>query len=362
MAYVSQLKIKTRVFTGPSKGPWGRWTFVQAVLALSIVFIGAASISAQDLGALAGEERARKQAEPPHEVHVYTNDDLARPKILVPEDDSKIRNEQVTPEPSAAKSVHEEARQTVPPPAPLEGIAKIGTEQVAPEADNSAAPLAEAAQPDSPPAPLGDIARRYREQKLAGQLHAQVEAQPSRSSHVYTNEDLARPTILTPEDHEVFEAAQKKLIPAMEQKALEIGVMEQGQFGLSLGDIARLHRRQVPIPQISQPNRFPLLLGMTAFGAPAIAKSVIRPPLRVSHGVTRVVRPVSGKFRLRRTAQRLTRTENLADQTITVKPGDTLWSLARQYLGQGNRWRELQKSNSRNRDPHYLRIGSQIRI
>jgi hypothetical protein len=65
MAYVSQLKVKTRVIVGPLNGTRGRWTFVQAVLALSLIFFGAASISAQDLGALAREERARKQAEPP---------------------------------------------------------------------------------------------------------------------------------------------------------------------------------------------------------------------------------------------------------------------------------------------------------
>jgi hypothetical protein len=81
MAYVSQLKVKTRVFVGPSNGTRGRWAFVQVASALTLIFIGAANISAQDLGALAREERARKQAEPPHEVHVYTNDDLARPKF-----------------------------------------------------------------------------------------------------------------------------------------------------------------------------------------------------------------------------------------------------------------------------------------
>jgi nucleoid-associated protein YgaU len=264
----------------------------------------------------------------------------------------------VTPEPAAAKSAPEEAKQTVPSPAPLEDIAKIGNERGAPEPAKFIAPLAESAQPDSPPVPLGDIARQYREQKLAREKQARVDAQPPRSSHVYSNEDLARPTILTPEDHEVFEAAQKKLPPAVEQKAPEIEAMEQSHFSPSLGDIARLYRRQVPIPQITQPNRFPLLLGMTAFAAPSLARSVIRPPPRVR----RVVSRASRKFRLRRTAQRLTRTENLADQTITVKPGDTLWSLARQYLGQRRRWRELQESNSWIRDPHYLRIGSQIRI
>lgn len=162
----------------------------------------------------------------------------------------------MTPDPAAAKSAHEEAKQTVPQPAPLENIAKIAPVRGTPEPDKFVAPLAEAAQMDSPPVPLGDIARQYREQKFAREKQARVEAQPLRPSHVYTNEDLARPSVLTPEDHEVFEAAQKKLPPAVEKRTPEIEAMEQGHFSPSLGDIATLYRRQVPIPQINQPNRF----------------------------------------------------------------------------------------------------------
>ena len=354
MEYVCQQRVRGEVSDVPRLGGRGLRLLVPALLGLFFLTTCVSTISAQDLGELARQERARKQAEPPHEVHIYTNDDLARPKILIPEGDAKIRDEAPKPEPAAASSASEEVKKT----APLEDTAKIGNDGEAPKPEKLVAPLAQAAQPDSPPVPLGDIARQYREQKLAREKQAQIEAAPSRSTHIYSNEDLGLPTILTPVDQEVFEAAQKKLPPPDAYKTPEIEAVEQGHFSPSLGDIARLYRRQVPTPQITQPNRFPLLLGMTAFAEPAITRSVIRPPPRPR----RVVRRVSSKFRLRRTALRLTRTENLADRTITVKPGDTLWSLARQYLGQGRQWRQLQRANSWIRDPQHLRIGVQIRI
>ena len=331
MAYGFQLKVQARVFGVPLRGGRGRRIFVQAIFAISLIFIGVSTIFAQDLGALARQEQARKQAEPPHEVHVYTNDDLARPRILVPQDDAKIRNEKVAPEPVVAPEV---------------------TVQTKPEVVEAS--TVKAMQPDPPRTPLGDIARENRELNVARLQQARVESQPVRPSHVYTNEDMARPTILTPEDRQVFEAKQKEQLPSLGQKPDEIQSVEQSHSGPSLGDVARLYRRQPPNPEIKQARRFPLLLGMAAFATPSISRSVTRPPPRLGRALRKV--------RLRSTARHQVSPGSLAGQTITVMPGDTLWRLARRYLGQGRRWRELQKTNPRIGDPRYLRVGSQIRI
>src|SRR6266852_7510591 len=79
---------------------------------------------------------------------------------------------------------------------------------------------------------LGDIARQDRARK---------ERQPHRATRVYTEEDLARPQILDPEDRVRFEAARKNWrAPWGEQTAeLPHGVP---QSETPLGDVARRYR------------------------------------------------------------------------------------------------------------------------
>lgn len=309
MAFVYQLKVMAEVLSVPSGISQGRRIFVHVILALFIIFIGAANVSAQDLGEVAREERVRKLAESPHEVHVSTNDDLACPKILILDDDAKISKEQVTPtvKSSPAEDTKSNSHRVI-----RRNIGKFSAGRRAREPVKIEAPPIEATQPDPQPVPLGDIARQYREQKFARQQQVRVEAQPLPPSHVYTNDDFDRPAILTPGDHEVFEAAQKKQPTPLRQKAPEIEAMQQGRFSPSLDDIARPYRRKVSIPEITRPNRVPFLLGMTALAAPAIARSVIRPPPLLWR--------FSRKIRFRSTVQRLTRPENFAGQTITESP------------------------------------------
>lgn len=45
----------------------------------------------------------------------------------------------------------------------------------------------------------------------------------------------------------------------------------------------------------------------------------------------------------------------------TVYPGDNLWSIAQQYLGDGSRWRELAEANGLD-NPSLLRVGQKLRI
>jgi len=319
MAYADELTGRTALFHGPANVFRGRRIYVQVILLLSLVLVGVANSSSQDLGALAREEQARKQAQPIHQSHVYTNDDLVRPQILMPSDDVKFRGSRKGWKPTLVE---------VPP--------ELVTES------------------DPPEVPLGDIARQYREQKVARQQQSRMEGQSIGSSHVYTNEDMARPQILTPEDQAVFEAAQKNRPPAIEQTPHEILSRELDLSSAPLGDIARLYRQQKPVPEIQQPRGFRLLLGMTSLASPMIPRSPTRRPPRTE--------PVSHPTQLRQASQRSTKSGNTVAQLITVKPGDSLWRLARQYLGQGHRWRALWNANPWIRDPNCLRVGSHIRI
>lgn len=45
---------------------------------------------------------------------------------------------------------------------------------------------------------------------------------------------------------------------------------------------------------------------------------------------------------------------------VTVKPGDSLWKLAEQNLGQGLRWHDLLLVNPNIRDANHIEAGSQI--
>lgn len=52
----------------------------------------------------------------------------------------------------------------------------------------------------------------------------------------------------------------------------------------------------------------------------------------------------------------------VSTKTHTVKSGDTLWAIAVKYLGNGNRWKEIQSLNGGPRDPKKLQIGTVLRI
>ncbi len=52
-----------------------------------------------------------------------------------------------------------------------------------------------------------------------------------------------------------------------------------------------------------------------------------------------------------------------ADPTVTVEPGDSLWSLAQEHLGDGERWTELHQANrDQITDPNYIEVGWQLRL
>src|ERR1019366_10009528 len=57
---------------------------------VSLVLFSAAASFAQDLGDIARQERERRKEQPPRATYVYTDDDLKRQHILVPEDQARV--------------------------------------------------------------------------------------------------------------------------------------------------------------------------------------------------------------------------------------------------------------------------------
>jgi nucleoid-associated protein YgaU len=100
--------------------------------------------------------------------------------------------------------------------------------------------------------------------------------QAKKQKHVYTDEDLRRAKILTPEDEAVVEAKRKQqLQPAEEQAQAPIDA-DTGLAQLPLGDIARRYRNAKIAAQT--PDPFHLPFDELIFAAPVISVPELDPP------------------------------------------------------------------------------------
>src|ERR1019366_10032425 len=75
--------------------PGSSWLF-----GLVVLLLGEPAYS-QSLGDIARQERAGKRDHPSQVTHVYDNDDLARPHILLPEDEKRVQAEKKKNTPTA---------------------------------------------------------------------------------------------------------------------------------------------------------------------------------------------------------------------------------------------------------------------
>ncbi len=223
-----------------------------------------------------------------------------------------------------------------------------------------------------------------RAQDVAGaarQEHARKESQAKRPKHVYTEEDLRRPHILTPEDQAQIEAKRKSLAPPVAKPPAEQVDAQALPPGAPLGDVARRLRREKQLrqQQSQQTSEFHLPLSNPSFAAP---KPALRPPLKPLFipPAKREPAPTPGPAPHRvdpflpaprrhadifpvvpRTTRRDT-PEVSALEVLIVRPGDSLWKLAQQNLGRGIRWQEFLAVNPQITDPDRLRAGARIYV
>ncbi len=78
--------------------------------------------------------------------------------------------------------------------------------------------------------------------EAARQERARQQADGDRATHVYTDDDLAKPKILTPEDRERYAAALRDWIAPNEWQLADLPMQRAAQPGESLGDIAWAYR------------------------------------------------------------------------------------------------------------------------
>ena len=289
---------------------------VSAILFVYIVLAGALNSSAQDLGALARQEQARKEAQGIHPAHVYTNDDLLRPQILVPGDRVDL----------------DTVRRNLP----------LALTHQPPAEDSNAQEVS-----------LGAVARKYRELKLGRQRPPLQTAQLANSNYTYTNDDMTRPRILTPEDKLKYQAGLEKLVPSAIMARAEVSTGTLAAPEAPLGDIARIaHQQQEHILASLAPIR-----NLIRWPRTQNAFRIHSPALSPPRYPTSLALP-----RRRRSEHRPDGVSNVGLEPVTVRRGDSLWKLARQHLGGGCRWHALLKANPWIRDPNHLHVGTQIRV
>jgi nucleoid-associated protein YgaU len=336
------------------------------VLAFSCAAIFGASVAhAQDVAEAARQERARKESQPKRAKHVYTEEDLARPHILVPEDGARAEAQR-----NACTLQKEQEKQK---DCPL-------TSSQNPPANLNADSLAREV-------PLGDVARKYRREKelqaqkellekelqalkpkQASPFHLPIQT-PAFATPVLPNRPADRAPLRPPQSpagvrRDPFRAMRvQPLIPARPIERARPAVPSPAVPSPQLKKLSPpveavrpevLARPVNPVPPVqpvhpAQPER----IVRSRPVQPALPEASVRP-----------VQPVPSVQPLHPAQPERTASAPIipSPRSISVQPGDSLWRLARQNLGRGERWHELLAANPRIVDPNNIRAGTQIAL
>lgn len=205
--------------------------------------------------------------------------------------------------------------------------------------------------------------------EAARQERARKENQQKPPKHVYTEEDLRRAHILTPDDSERLQAKKKGQTLPTAEKPPEAIDAQSAPAQLPLGDIARQYRKQKQARQPQQSAEFHLPFGNPPLAAPVRPLSPLHP---LSNRKDPFLRPLLRRPSISapapvlvapsRPSAPMSHPSSPTLHSITLQRGDSLWKLAQQNLGTGSRWRELLAVNPGIENPHKIEAGAQIYI
>lgn len=348
-----------------------------AIIFLSFATFGASISRAQDqqdqsVAEAARQERARKQELQKRAKHVYTEEDLKHPNILTPEDRAQV------------EAKRDECAQ--------KNNCSPGASQNSPDA------LDANSQPQQPS--LGEVARQLRKQK---ELQA-LKPKQSEPFHLpFATPVLASPIL--PEHPAIHSPAQPALHPKMPSNFFRrdpfsavplrpripasprpelppdargiiratpranVHTNDRENFRRSVRpDIHKEASQRVgpdllakvptDVHKDVRPNIRPHARGIVPAQPRIFFRSV--PPILFVHPAqpiapSEAVRPVQPRHSLPAATY-------AARKTVSVRRGDSLWKLAKQNLGQGNRWPELLAANRGIADPNQIRAGAQLNL
>jgi nucleoid-associated protein YgaU len=252
---------------------------------------------AQDVPEASVRATTRASAQQSPAKHVYTEDDLKRPVILTPEDQARIA-----------------ARRRIENSAPVEQNA-----------------LQTPRKEDSDSETLGDIAKRYRQGKTARQSEMAAQKRFRPFSFALPHILLATPG-----------PGVAPIAPPISEPAAG------GKAKLPLDPALKPNPPVPALPSRTKLSPFqprPLVanpLAPIAVPNSSLVRQVTHPRLSPGTGV-----PVAPGGQMER---------------VVVQPGQTWWSLAKLYLGEGTRWSELQKWNEMAGSPESLEAGAIVLV
>lgn len=234
--------------------------------------------------------------------------------------------------------------------------------------------------------------------EAARQQRAQKENKQKKSKHVYTEQDLKRDQILTPEDRAQVEAKKNSTAPPSEEKSRDAVDAQSLPPDAPLGDIARRFRKQkesqklersaefhlpfADAPVLASPKPPVMPLRPPVFN-PAAPKFVpyqppvkrspferpsvfMSPPSRVNPSHPPAARVAPAQPAARASIEPVAPAVPVAPSgaanlsAVVVKPGDSLWKIAAEKLGKGLRWHDLLAVNPGIVDANRIAVGSQI--
>lgn len=288
---------------------------------ICILCLSAASSFGQSLGEVSRRDRTRKQSQPPRTLHVYTNEDMTRPQILVPEDQARFQAAREPAKPTLAQQDGVPVALPQPAEIPLGDVARYLLLQKELRSDQPlmGLPRLSVAPPSRAPAdiPLGDVARHYRLQKQLRQGMPARDLPGLNQPAALASPVTARPpsvSIPTPVAAPPKPSFRRAL--PVEKPSLAAAGAVRVVRGDSLWKLARRHlgsgtkwRQLAELnPQLTNPH----LIRVGEW---------IHLPLAAS-------------------------TSQVA-KTVRVQKGDTLWRLASVELGSGLAWECLAEANPR---------------
>jgi nucleoid-associated protein YgaU len=341
--------------------------------------------AAQDVAEAARQARAHKAEQAQRDSHVYTNEDLQRARIVSDDDGASV----AARKPAAVAPSTTDARQPA-----TTSAAERGTEENAGES-------------------LGEVARRYRREKAARQAEAARKDDSASPFHMERkmvpqpalgamapklivvlprpviepkkNNDVSgaiavkrdpfrRPATRMPETQRHRSVARANSVKADPPAAtsarraksavvapLTVTVNADGAKRV-VGESPVSSTSDRPTALVAAPKASaPSVASSNTFGVAAVAKSAAANPAAsrlLPSAVAPIVPSNEKSDNIALAPRALPGTPVAMTATVTVRAGDSLWKLSRQYLGAGSRWQEWVRSNPALRDPQRIRAGT----